>query len=108
MIIYLLYLINLGFFFIGYIIGRDSKPEEDVKRAGTLTLEKMGKLYKQATTQSIPTGQIRKLTPEEIKKRNMTPQQREGLDAMRETLDATPELKVHRELVEKLKKEGQL
>lgn len=54
----------------------------------------------------IPTGQIKPKTAQDIYQKNRPQIEKEGLQAVKETLDAIPELVEHKKLLEQAKKIG--
>ena len=89
---------------IGYYLGNHSNAEEIVTDGVQRFKSKVTKMV----TPTISTGQIKPRTEAEQTFRSKSKQEQEGLLAMKETLDASPELAEHRRLVQELKEKGEL
>lgn len=102
------FIITIASLLIGYFLGKSQGSELDnlldmIQQGKVLTtkqLERAGILAKS----EIPTGQIKPKTAEEIRYNKLDPKRKEGLEAMRDTLDGIPDLKKAQELVKHLKK----
>jgi hypothetical protein len=93
-----LVLILVGYF-LGYWAGKSNNMIEDIKDEGS----KVSKIINNINHPSIPTGQIKPKTAKDIQLSNMPKEKREGLDAMRETLEQDPEFKKRMETLKKMK-----
>ena len=96
------FIITIISILIGYCLGRFNKPEQVVSHF----VNGVSKLVHEQTTSTIPTGAIKPKTAKDILEKQLPKKVIEGREAMRETLDASPELKTHRLLVEKARKEN--
>lgn len=102
------FIITIASLLIGYFLGKSQGNELDnlldmIQQGKVLTtkqLERAGILAKS----EIPTGQIKPKTAQDIQFKNRPTQEKEGMQAMRDTLDGIPELKKAKEFTRQLKK----
>ena len=88
---------------IGYLLGRSNRPVEELQQ----TISKAIKTVEKKITPQVPTGIIKpKTAAETIVRRDI--KRYEGLKAMKESLDANPELKELNDKVKAYKKAGLL
>ena len=80
------------FYLLGYWAGKSKDVLSDIKGVKLPEIK-----------QVMPTGVIPPKTAKDLEKKNMDPIKKGGLEAMKETLDNTPEIAEHRRLVEQYK-----
>ena len=101
----LIFIIELVFLLVGYYLGRQSnntKIQEEYKPI----FNKLGVLINpQDKERTIPTGQITPKTPQEKAFEKLPLKVKEGIEAVRETLDNDPAMQAHKRLVEQANKQ---
>lgn len=93
------FIVFLFLFFVGYWTGKSANIITDTQKYSKDYLHKLIKMSQEET----PTGQIKPKTAQEIQERSLPVKIREGRQAMRETLDNSPELATRRKLIEEWK-----
>jgi len=99
-------ILAVGFFtgyFLGSLNGNKKTIKEFTDETGQVIKIETKKLFNPKP--HIPTGQIRHKTAQEIYKQQISPERREGLDEMKQTLDNIPDLVAAKELLQTMKKE---
>jgi len=99
-------ILTAGFFsgyFLGTLNGNKKTIKEFTDETGQVIKIEAQKLFNHQPT--IPTGQIRHKTAQEIYKQRLNPERREALDEMKQTLDQIPDLVQAKELLQTMKKE---
>jgi len=82
------------FYLLGYWAGKSTNLFGDIQTISQVVKSKL--------QPSMPTGIIKPPTAQDINLKNMPKEKREGIEAMRETLDNDPEMVKRRELLKKM------
>lgn len=92
------------FYICGYVSGYMNGKRMDAKEATDTLRTGIRQVVHDQMKAQIKTGVIPSPTREQIRLRNLPQKEREGIEAMRETLANSPEIQEHKRLVEKFKK----
>lgn len=98
----LLFVSNLVFLIVGYMLGKQTTPKEIVRNINE-TVNQTKRIF-----HDTPTGVIKKKTREDIERLNMPQAKKEELQAIKETLDGIPDLREAKEKYDQYKRAGRL
>jgi hypothetical protein len=100
------FVITITSLLIGYYLGSKRELKRDLQTLEKEVKAKGGDIILRKET--IPTGVIHTPTAQEIAFKNLPEKKKEGIKAMKETLDNDPAMQAHRKLVEDLKKSNEV